>query len=146
MMARGARIVPLLVLLAAGVACSAGTDAEPPDSGSASPVGHSYESTTVEGLQIPGNGPLRLTFGDPDRISANAGCNTLMGTADISAHTVRTGPLASTRMACAGDQAGADDWVGTLLQATPSWSLDGQTLTLRTGDRTVTLPETENAH
>ncbi|MEV5646665.1 META domain-containing protein [Nocardia sp. NPDC052254] len=144
MVAKSVRIVPLLALLATGAACSAGTDAAAPDSGSASPVGHSYESTTVEGPQIPGAGPLRLTFGEPDRISANAGCNTLMGTADLSGGIMRTGPFASTRMACLGDRAGADDWATALLQAKPSWSLDGATLTLRTGDRTVTLQQTAN--
>ncbi len=140
------RIVPLLALLTAGAACAAGTDAAPADSGSASPSGRSYESTTVDGPQIPGNGPLRLTFGDPDRVSANAGCNTLMGKADLSGHTVRTGPLASTRMACAGDRAGADDWASALLQSAPSWSLDGETLTLKTAGHTVVLRETKNAH
>ncbi len=146
MVAKCVRIVPLLVLLAAGAACSAGTDVAPPAAESASPVGHSYESSTVEGIQIPGNGPLRLTFGEPDRISANAGCNTLMGTADLSGGTVRTGLLASTRMACVGDREGADDWASALFQATPSWSLDGPTLTLKSADRTVTLHETPKAN
>ncbi|WP_025350128.1 META domain-containing protein [Nocardia nova] len=137
-MLKSVRIVPLLVLAAVGVACSTGTGTAAP----ASPAGNSYESTAVEGPQIPGGGPLKLTFGDPNRISANAGCNTLLGTADLADHTVRTGPLASTRMACVGDREGADEWASALLEAAPSWSLDGATLVLKTADRTVTLRET----
>ncbi|MCC3313395.1 META domain-containing protein [Nocardia africana] len=93
---------------------------------------------------MPGDGPLRLTFTE-GRLSATAGCNTLMGSADLSGNTLRTGPLASTRMACAGDRAGADDWATSLLQASPAWSLDGATLTLKTADRAVTLHESEPA-
>ncbi|WP_227982336.1 META domain-containing protein [Nocardia spumae] len=146
MVANFLRIFPVLALLAGGVACSGGTDAAPTNSGPESPAGRAYISTTVEGSHIPGDGPLRLTFADAGRLSANAGCNTLMGTADLADHTLRTGPLAGTRMACAGDRAGADDWATALLQANPSWKLDGETLTLATADRTVTLRETEDAH
>lgn len=143
MVANSLRVLPLLALLAGSVACSGGTDAAPAGTGSQSPAGHSYESTTVQGPGIPGDGPLRLTFGADGNLSANAGCNTVMGQADLTDHTLRTGALASTRMACVGDRAGADEWNTSFLQAAPAWTLDGETLTLKTADRTVTLRETE---
>ena len=143
MVANSLRVLPLLAVLAGGVACSGGTDAEPADTGPDSPAGHSYESTAVRGPEIPGAGPLHLTFGTDGRLSANAGCNTMMGQADLADHTLRTGVLATTRMACGGERQGADDWATSLLQNTPTWSLDGETLTLITSDRTVTLRETE---
>ncbi|WP_063007418.1 META domain-containing protein [Nocardia kruczakiae] len=135
------RIVPVLAVLAAGVACSSGNDSTPTDS---TPVGHTYVSTDVQGPRIPGDGPLRLTFTE-GRLSATAGCNTLMGSADLAGSTLHTGPLAGTRMACVGDRAGADEWATSLLQASPAWSLDGATLTLKTADRAVTLHESEPA-
>ncbi|NKY43113.1 META domain-containing protein [Nocardia cerradoensis] len=136
------RIAPLLAVLVAGVACSSGNDSAPTDSTPATPVGHTYISTDVQGPRIPGDGPLRLTF-TAGRLSATAGCNTLMGSADLAGNTLHTGPLAATRMACVGDRAGADEWATSLLQASPTWSLDGATLTLKTADRTVTLHESE---
>jgi len=135
------RIAPVLAVLAAGVACSSGNDSTPTDS---TPVGHTYVSTDVQGPRIPGDGPLRLTFTE-GRLSATAGCNTLMGSADLTGNTLHTGPLAGTRMACVGDRAGADEWATSLLQASPAWTLDGATLTLKTADRTVTLRESEPA-
>ncbi|WP_228533358.1 META domain-containing protein [Nocardia sp. BSTN01] len=138
------RIVPALAVLAAGVACSSGNDSTPMDSTPATPVGHTYVSTDVQGPRIPGDGPLRLTFTE-GRLSATAGCNTLMGSADLTGNALHTGPLAGTRMACVGDRAGADEWATSLLQATPAWSLDGTTLTLKTADRAVTLRESEPA-
>ncbi|OXR42592.1 hypothetical protein B7C42_05369 [Nocardia cerradoensis] len=138
------RIAPLLAVLVAGVACSSGNDSAPTDSTPATPVGHTYISTDVQGPRIPGDGPLRLTF-TAGRLSATAGCNTLMGSADLAGNTLHTGPLAATRMACVGDRAGADEWATSLLQASPTWSLDGATLTLKTADRTVTLHESEPA-
>ncbi|NKY85344.1 META domain-containing protein [Nocardia veterana] len=144
MWATDLRIVPVLAVLATAVACASGNYSTPTDSASAAPVGHTYLSTDVHGPRIPGDGPLRLTFTE-GRLSATAGCNTLMGSADLSGHTLRTGPLASTRMACVGDRAGADEWATALLQASPTWSLDGTTLTLKTTDRTVRLQESQPA-
>ena len=37
-------------------------------------------------------------------------------------------------MACPGEPAGADAWVAALLDAQPTWTLDGDTLTLTTPD------------
>lgn len=138
------RIAPVLAVLAAGAACSSGNEATPTDSTPATPVGHTYVSTGVQGPRIPGDGPLRLTF-TAGHLSATAGCNTLMGSADLTGNTLHTGPLAATRMACGGDRAGADEWATSLLQPSPTWSLDGATLTLKTVDRTVTLRESEPA-
>lgn len=138
------RIAPILAVLAAGAACSSGNVSAPTDSAQATPVGHTYVSTGVQGPRIPGDGPLRLTF-TAGHLSATAGCNTLMGSADLTGNTLHTGPLAATRMACGGDRAGADEWATSLLQASPRWSLDGATLTLKTADRTVTLRESEPA-
>jgi heat shock protein HslJ len=46
--------------------------------------------------------PSKYVFelGSDGRVSGQADCNRLMGTYTIDAHTLRFGPLATTRMAC----------------------------------------------
>ncbi|MCX5042529.1 META domain-containing protein [Aldersonia sp. NBC_00410] len=122
----------LAVALVALAACSA---ADPDDP---TPMGHEFVSTEVQGAPIPGGGPLELGFAD-EQISAFAGCNRASASVDLSDGKVTTGDLATTMMACPGDRGDADAWVATLLGAQPAWALDGDTLTLRTGDQVVTL-------
>ncbi|MCV7358304.1 META domain-containing protein [Mycolicibacterium fluoranthenivorans] len=55
-------------------------------------------SVAVTGEQIPGNGPLTLSFAD-GRLSAFAGCNRGSGLADLSGGHLTT-RLATTMMAC----------------------------------------------
>ncbi|WP_109526912.1 MULTISPECIES: META domain-containing protein [Nocardia] len=151
-----ARLAPLLLLTAlAAVGCSdndpdsasssstppstATTSAAPTTNTSAStPMGHTYVSTTVQGTPIPGDGPLTLTFTD-NRVSAYAGCNTASGSVTFDGDVLRVGDLASTLIGCPEPQAGADQWMNTLLTAAPTWRLEGTTLTLRDKDQTVTL-------
>ncbi|WP_054811510.1 META domain-containing protein [Nocardia arizonensis] len=157
MTASRARLAPLLLLVSlAAVACSGSesttasstttatpppvTTAKPP----ATPMGHSYVSTAVEGTPIPGDGPLTLIFA-ADRLSANAGCNTAAGSVSFDGDNMRVGQLTSTLVGCPPPRADADRWVADLLNAAPAWKLDGSTLTLRTPDRTVTLVDKQVA-
>lgn len=128
------RKIALTLLLAALVltACSSDTEAGP------TPMGREFVSTEVQGASIPGGGPLELGFAD-DRITAYAGCNRATATVDLSDGKVVTGELASTMMACLGERGDADAWVAALLGAQPDWTLDGDTLTLRSGAQVVTL-------
>ncbi|MBH0774871.1 META domain-containing protein [Nocardia bovistercoris] len=157
MTASRARLAPLLLLACLTAAACSDSDTsstpttspstEPPAATSppttaqpSTPMGHSYVSTAVTGTPIPGDTPLTLVFAT-DRLSANAGCNTLAGTVALEGETMRVGSLTSTLMACPEPQANADAWVNTLLAPTPTWRLDGATLTLTTADRTVTLSD-----
>lgn len=120
----------LAVAVLAFVACAA-APAGP------TPMGREFVSTDVSGT-IPGGGPLELGFTD-GRVNTYAGCNRGAASVDLSGGTLVTGELAMTMMACPGDRAGADEWMATLLRAQPGWTLDGETLTLRTADQVVTL-------
>lgn len=131
------RFAPLLLLVFGAAACSGEDDTGEP-AATTPPHDRTFLSTEVEGEPIPGGGPLTLTFGT-DRISANAGCNTASGTVAFEGDVMQVGQLASTLMGCTGDTAGADQWVDTLLSSNPTWRLDGDTLTLRNADQTVTL-------
>jgi len=104
-------------------------------------VGRRYVSTSVEGRAIPGGGPLELSFPARERLAASAGCNRFTGTAELSGGVVRTGVLASTRMACPPPREGADAWLRELFSASPRWSSDGDVLTLTTSFVTVTLTD-----
>lgn len=133
---------PLAVLLALVGTVAAGcgsADKEPVDD-TATPMGHTYVSTEVVGDQIPGGGPMTLTFTD-GRISANSGCNSAGGTVDLSNHIVHTSPLASTLMACTDGRDGADAWQNTFLESDPTWRLDGDQLTLTGKSVTVHLTD-----
>lgn len=126
--------VMLLALLAAA-ACGSGEHSGPAP---VTPMGRTFVSTGVDGAPIPGGGPLVLTFKD-DRVSASAGCNTHSGAAYFDGDVLRVSGLASTLMACPGDQQGADEWLSGLLTSGPTWKLDNAKLTLQGNNLTVQL-------
>ncbi|MFQ6395984.1 META domain-containing protein [Nocardia sp. KC 131] len=130
------RLGPILLLTLWAAACT--SDSEKSPEPASTPMGHTYISTTVEGTPIPGGGPLTLTFAN-GRISAGAGCNSFSGTVALDDHKLKVSALAGTLMACAGDRAGTDEWLTTLLSSTPGWELDDTALTLRGADSTVHL-------
>lgn len=152
MSAYSARLAPLLLLAALGVVGCSDDDpdtatpsststtsaASTANTAGATPMGHTYISTTVQGTPIPGDGPLTLTFAD-NRVSGYAGCNTASGSVTFDRDVLRVGDLASTLIGCPEPQADADQWMNTLLTAAPTWRLEGTTLTLRAKDQTVTL-------
>ncbi|MEV6387907.1 META domain-containing protein [Nocardia xishanensis] len=131
------RFVPVLLLAFGVAACSGGDDTEPGEPG-ATPMGRTFLSTQVQGEPIPGGGPLSLRFAD-GKVIAYAGCNTISGAVTLDDHVLRTEELASTLIGCPGEAADADRWVDTLLTSAPTWKLDGDTLTLRNDEQTVTL-------
>eukprot|EP01133_Synstelium_polycarpum_P023525 gene23525-28191_t len=124
--------------IAAVSGCSASSDS-PEDK--TDPSGRVFISTSVDGTQIPGGGPLTLDFSQAGRVSASAGCNTANGSVEFTDGTLTTGTMASTMMGCPPGIAESDSWTTTLLTAAPAWSLDGDTLVLTSKDATVTLQD-----
>ncbi|SEK21152.1 META domain-containing protein [Rhodococcus maanshanensis] len=139
------RRVAGLALLAAAFLTACSAESTPTPSG-ADLQGRTFVSTEVEGAPIPGGGPLTVEFVGQDRISMTAGCNRGNSTVDLSDGTVVTGPIATTMMACVGDTAGADEWMTSLFEADPAWTLDGDTLRLTTSDTSVTLVDKKIAN
>jgi heat shock protein HslJ len=122
-------VAPTLVSLLAVAGCSsiAAADDRTPD-------GRTFVSVAVDGEQIPGGGPLVVGF-DGGRVTAYAGCNHGSGPVDLADGRVST-QLATTLMGCPPPVGDADAWMARLFDASPAWTLSGDTLTL-TGDGAV---------
>ncbi|MGW5075503.1 META domain-containing protein [Rhodococcus sp. NPDC004095] len=136
---RTLRIVGLVALAAAALSACSNSSSASPASPQADLLGRTFVSTTVVGTQIPGGGPLTVSFAAPDRLAGTAGCNRATGTADFSGGRITTGPLATTMMACVGERGASDAWLADFFAASPEWDVDGDTLHLRTDASAVTL-------
>ncbi|MFX0576495.1 META domain-containing protein [Nocardia nepalensis] len=130
--------VGILLAMAAGLLAGCSSDHNKEEKSTATPMGRTFVSTAVEGQQIPGGGPMTLTFAD-GKISASSGCNSANGTVDLADGILHVGTLASTLMACPDERGQADSWQDKVLTSLPKWRLDDSTLTLTGKDITVTL-------
>lgn len=101
-------------------------------------AGRSFSSVSVtEGGEprplVPGT-TVQLSF-DTGSVQARAGCNLLSGAVAIEdGELVTDGPLMTTEMGCDAPRHAQDEWLGALLVARPSLTLDGDGLVLRGGD------------
>jgi heat shock protein HslJ len=66
-------------------------------------------------------------------VGGSGGCNRLMGRADISGQTITFGPVATTRMACAGTAMDQQRRLLDALTSTRSCRIAGTILTLHDG-------------
>ncbi|WP_019926965.1 META domain-containing protein [Nocardia sp. BMG111209] len=130
MSAPALRVLPVMAV-AALAACATHHAA------TADPMGRSFVSTGISGTPIPGGGPLTLSFAG-GRVTADAGCNTSSGAARFDEDTVVVSDLTTTLLGCTSDRAGADAWQTGLLQSSPTWKLDRNTLTL-TGNNSIVM-------
>jgi heat shock protein HslJ len=87
----------------------------------------------VEGTRIS------LQFGDDGRLSANAGCNNLFTDVSIGADVLETGLVGGTEMGCDQARHDQDQWLSAFLESSPAWTLDGDRLTLSSGDSEIVL-------
>ncbi len=144
--AREHRISLRIVALVSAVLFVSGLGAFAAGRGDAAPavppfVGKSYSSTAVTGPEIPGGGPLQLTFTAANRISLFAGCNRHVGEMTVEGSVLRVGSLASTMMACPGPRAGADEWITALTREPLTWYSAGHALVLSGPGTQVLLME-----
>jgi heat shock protein HslJ len=129
-----AGLVTLAVVLSI-TACGDDDDASVPNA--AALYGQTFKSTSVEGHEMVAGTDVSFTF-DADGMSVNAGCNTLLGQLEIVDGTLSVGTMAQTSMACTDDLMEQDQFLVSFLEASPTISLDDDTLTLTGSDTTIT--------
>ena len=136
--ARWFRVGPVVLVGLAAVlsACGEGTAA-----GGADLEGRTFVSTGVAGHELVPGSEVQVIF-QSDRISVQAGCNTLNGGATWEGDVlVVAQPMARTMMACDDDLSRQDDWLEALLTSEPALSLDGSTLVIGDSAEGLTLEE-----
>lgn len=140
----------MLALVAAVglVATACGDDSPSADTSAEQPVlaidGATYLSESATGYTLVDGSVLTLSF-DGDRLSANAGCNTMSGGFAVTdGALVLDGPMAATQMFCDGlmDQ---ETWFSDFLAASPLITQDGDRITLASDDVTLVMLDREVA-
>lgn len=138
----------LAVMTAAVGGCGNQGDAEPADQPEQLPVGQEFLSTEVSEAGQPrplvDDSRIRLTFAESG-VNINAGCNSLSGDARLVDGTLVVENMNSTEMGCAQPLMQQDEWLAEFFSSEPSWQREGDTLTLTSGDTTITLLEREVA-
>ncbi len=153
MLGAGVLLVGLTACGSSGTAGSGGTTSASPSpaasasaSASASESGRTTRSeldgktfvaseVTGSHTQVP-DSTITIAF-EGGSLSANAGCNTMVGRYTLVGGKLTAPQLASTMMACLGDLGDQDTWLGTFLGSSPTYTLTGDTLTLTNGTDTV---------
>lgn len=154
-----ARVRPILLLvLVLGLAACGDDDTSAPGDGGGTtadpptdeiPWGTDLVSTLVsrnggEGL-VPGT-RIRLSFHDDQRVTASAGCNTIgVDGAEVAEGRFRATAGGMTEMGCGPELHAQDEWLAAFLGSSPTWSWDGTTLVLGTGNAEVTLVDEDVA-
>jgi heat shock protein HslJ len=142
-------LLPLAVVAALALgACGRGgsIQAGAADSGDAEPWGRTFLSTEVtengqpkalvEGTRIT------LDFAqDGHRLAAQAGCNSMGGTAAFEGGRLIVRDLATTEMGCDPPRHAQDEWLARFLTSRPEWSRSGATLTLDNGTTRIVLQD-----
>ena len=135
-----------LLFAACGDDDSGGDDVSTGGDGGSAPVtyddldGKTFASTDVTGHELVADTTIDLTFAE-QRISALAGCNTQNGDVDVTDGVLVVRQLASTMMACDDPLMAQDQWLAGFLEGEPEVALDGETLTLTSGDEVIELAQ-----
>ncbi len=149
-------LLPVLAVTALGLA-ACGSDEAVSDTSTASTAasgssgagsveldGSTFESTAVDGHELVAGSVITLGFADGS-LSANAGCNSMVGAYTIDGDVLQASTLASTLMACDEALMAQDTWLSELLTAGPTVALDGDTLTVTGADATITMTKQADA-
>ena len=83
---------------------------------------------------VPMDSTASITIGDDNTVAVNTGCNTGSGSVEVTDTTLVFGPIAITKMACPPEQTELENSVLSVLQGEVSYEIDGDTLSLRSGE------------
>ncbi|GLW93463.1 lipoprotein [Actinokineospora globicatena] len=146
-------LTPTLVALLALAGCAQGgttpANQAPPAPNGPTPAGKTFTATSATDKGTPHalvtGSTVTLGFPEADRLTANAGCNTIGGTVSFSGGTLQPGELSLTEMACDAPLHDQDKWLAGFLEAKPTWRLDGDKLTLTSAETELVLTVPKNA-
>lgn len=120
-------------------------EATVPASGSDSPSdsldGRSFVSAQVDGYDLVPDSFITISF-DDGSVSVNAGCNTMFGAYTTDGDVLSAPALAMTMMACEPALMTQDTWISALISSDPTFTIEGDTLTITGSDaQVITLVE-----
>lgn len=131
MLRRVPRLAFALAALAAAGCFSAESPSAPSGPQSASPVGTTWQLSTLDGRPVLAGTTITAEFTSDTRVAGSSGCNRYMGYAEAAAGKLNVGNLAATLMACERDGVMAQEArYLTLLQAATRYTIAGGELRL----------------
>jgi heat shock protein HslJ len=89
---------------------------------------------------VPGT---RISISFNDGIQANAGCNQLFASYTLDGDRLIIDGVGGTEMGCEQPLMAQDQWLSTFLDSDPTYALNGNDLTLTSGDFVITLSDRE---
>lgn len=113
-------------------------------------VGHRYVAVSSSGIELPAGSTLGISFEAPGdeagadgRLGVSGGCNLIGGgyALDDRDSLRSVGGWIQTEMACDEPRMALDAAVVTLLDSSPTLSLEGTTLTITSGATRLTLEQ-----
>jgi heat shock protein HslJ len=124
---------------------SASTTTSAASTGKGELDGTQWQGSGIEGYEPVPDSQLVVTF-DDGRMVVHAGCNTLGAAYEVDDGTLSWSDApAATMMACSDELEAQDAWLTDLFTNGVDGAVDGATLTLTSGDVTITLDQVEDA-
>jgi heat shock protein HslJ len=137
------RLVPLLAaaLLLLAACGEPGSAATPPPE---NPMrGRTFLSTSItengQPRPLVAKTRVRIQFAEDGRLIADAGCNSMQGPVRVEGGQLHIDGMSITEMACEPALQQQDEWLSAFLTGRPSWKLDGDNLTLTSGNTELVL-------
>jgi heat shock protein HslJ len=95
---------------------------------------NSYNNGNQAVVSVLEGSELTAEFASDGTLSGSSGCNTFTGGYTVDGEKITIGPLATTMMACEEDLMNQEAQYLAALQSAAVYSIDGNTLQLRTAD------------
>jgi len=138
------RRVPGLAFVLAALAVAGCSSSESPSAPSgpqsASPVGTTWQLSTLDGRPVLADTTITAEFTSDTRVAGSSGCNRYTGYAEAAAGKLNVGNLAATLMACERDGVMAQESrYLAALQASTVYAVSGGELRLGASSTATTL-------
>lgn len=123
-------LVAMLLLLSVTAGCTGGAS-----------LNGTWKATSASPQVLVAGVDVTLTFAD-GRVMGKAGCNSFGGDYSLSGGRLKVPQLGTTLMYCDGAIGEQEAWITRLLGASPTISVDGDTMVLSDDKDSLTLRRT----